>query len=99
MAEVTKKNPKGAGRKPGAVSKVKKGIVEGLFAKYPNYNPLIEMLKCAESIEMKAGERAKIHADVAQYIVPKMKALELSGDDKLVKAMLLSQVRSDGSTL
>lgn len=68
------------GRPKGIIGITREKILQELREAHPDYNPLLAMLECAEKVD-KPAERAKIHAEVAQYVLPKLKSVELMNPD------------------
>lgn len=73
-------------RPKGALNKRKESLLARIQREFPNYHPLMKMIKMAhdESNDLTDSERAKIHTDVCQYIEPKRKAVEHTGNAGVV---------------
>ena len=68
------------GRPAGSANKNKQALIALLEAKYPGYHPVIEMAGIANNEENDLQTRFNAHKEVAQYVTPKLKALEVTGD-------------------
>lgn len=68
------------GRPPGSQNKRTQALIALLAEKYPDYHPVIEMARIAHET---VDEEVKLAAnkEVAQYICPKLKAVEHTGMD------------------
>ena len=85
-----------AGRPKGAPNKPKRLLLVRLEEMFPDYHPVIEMAKVANDEEAPADARFAANKEVAQYVVPKLKAVEISG--KLGMVMKTTEIkRFDGS--
>lgn len=70
----------------GSPNKNKQALIALLQAKYPDYHPVVEMAEIANAKDSH-GEyvndvslRFNAHKEIAQYVTPKLKALEVTGD-------------------
>lgn len=72
----------GAGRKKGVPNKDKRALMDRIEALYPGYHPVIAMAAIAndESGDVDLAMRFQAHKEVAQYVEPKRKAIEHSGE-------------------
>lgn len=69
---------KTGGRQKGTPNKPKRALLALLREKYPNYHPVLEMAKIAhETADVSLA--AQMHKEIAQYVEPKLKAVELTG--------------------
>jgi len=66
------------GRTAGAPNKNKGRLLRMIQEEFPNYNPLIELVRLAHAEESTTGERITCHKEVAQYVNPKLKAVEVT---------------------
>jgi hypothetical protein len=48
---------------------------------FPNYHPIMEMVRIACDETNPVELRAKMHKAIAPYVSPKLKAVEITGDD------------------
>ena len=64
----------------GSPNKNKQALIKLLELKYPGYNPILEMAAIATDEENDLHTRFTAHKEIAQYIVPKLKAVEHSGN-------------------
>ena len=65
-------------RPKGVPNKDKHALLKLLQAKYPDYHPVLEMAKIAHDEEADEALRASMHKEVAQYVAPKLKAIEIN---------------------
>jgi|ERR1035437_6632043 hypothetical protein len=70
---------KTGGRKQGTPNSERKDLVEMLRDKYPNYNPVIALADIAHSSKNELL-RFQAHKEVAKYISPQLKSIEINGD-------------------
>lgn len=78
------------GRPRGSRNNPKQALIALLKEKYPNYQPVMEMAKSALELTSLAEEAktdpelwmqaATAHDKVAQYVTPKLKAMEITGE-------------------
>ena len=95
MANLTGK--KFGGRPKGGLNKDKKELKDRLNAKFPDWCPVEQMAGMAIELRHDPDERQVVATcckEVAQYIYPKLKAMEVSGevthDGKIVVEWLKS---------
>ena len=78
------------GRPAGSVNRPKRQLLALLQEKYPNYQPVLEMTRAAVELSKQAEETneanlwtqaSTAHEKVAQYVTPKLKALEVTGPE------------------
>jgi len=74
------KKVKTGGRKAGTPNKNKQELLDRVHSKYPNYCPIEAMCEIAVDIENDVALRLQASKEVAQYIYPKRKAIEMSGE-------------------
>ncbi len=63
------------GRPKGSRNKPKQRLIALLEAKYPGYNPVVELARIAHETDDEQL-RFNAHKEVAQYVTPKLKAVE-----------------------
>ncbi len=63
----------------GSPNKNKQALIALLQAKYPGYHPVMEMAAIGNDPENDLQTRFNAHKEVAQYVTPKLKAVEHSG--------------------
>lgn len=84
-----------SGSRKGIPNKNKQALIKLLELKYPDYNPILEMAAIATDKEADLRVRYDAHKEIAQYIYPKRKAIEVehSGEitQKVVNAKPLSE--------
>ena len=66
-------------RPEGLPNKNKQALIALLQAKYPGYQPVVSMADIANDESNDLLMRFNAHKEIAQYIVPKLKAVEHSG--------------------
>ena len=64
-------------RTAGALNKNKQALLLLLQQKYPDYHPVLAMADIANDMENGVEMRAQMHKEVAQYVTPKLKAVEV----------------------
>ena len=64
----------------GIPNKNKQALIALLQAKYPEYHPVVEMAAIANDKTQDIATRFAAHKEVAQYVTPKLKALEVTGE-------------------
>ena len=69
------------GREAGVPNKSKQTLIKLLEARYPDYNPVYEMVDIALDKENDVNTRLAANDKVAGYLIPKLKAVELTGLD------------------
>jgi len=68
-------------RPTGSMNKNKQSLIKLLEARYPDYHPVTELVEIALDMTNDVNVRLNANDKVAQYIIPKLKAIELSGAD------------------
>ena len=68
------------GRPKGSLNKPKRRLLQLIQDKYPNYHPVLEMAKLANDKEADDLVRFNANKEVAKYVEPALKAVEISGD-------------------
>jgi hypothetical protein len=69
----------GAGRKKGVTGKKNAEILAIIQDRFPDYHPLLAMAEIANDESVDQSMRFMAHKEVAQYVAPKLKAIEHSG--------------------
>ena len=67
-------------RPKGSRNKPKRALLALLQEQYPNYHPVLEMARIAHDTEDESI-RANMHKEVAKYVEPMLKAVEVTGDE------------------
>ena len=70
-------------RPKGTPNKDKKQLLRALQKIHPDYSPLDELLKLAFNEESTISEKISCHKEIAQYVFPKLKAVEHTGEQDL----------------
>ena len=74
----------------GSKNKPKQYLLRLLQQQWPDYQPVVEIARAAHELTTKAMESESpelwrdagtMHDKVAQYVTPKLKAIELTGED------------------
>lgn len=74
----------------GAKGKPKQTLLRLLQQQWPGYQPVVEIAKAAHELTAQAmasespelwRDAGAMHDKVAQYVTPKLKAIELTGED------------------
>ena len=68
------------GRPKGSLNKPKRRLLQLIQDQYPNYHPVLEMAKLANDKNADDLARFNANKEVAKYIEPALKAVEISGD-------------------
>lgn len=68
------------GRAKGTPNKNKGKLLRSIQNEFPEYDPLLELVKIAHDSESTPSEKIACHKEVAQYVNPKLKAVEHSGE-------------------
>ena len=84
-------------RPKGSPNRNKQAMIVLLQKKYPGYHPIMKMAEIANDMDNTIEMRSSMHKEIAQYVVPKLKAVELSGsvDSRVVYKPMIK--RLDGS--
>jgi hypothetical protein len=75
------KGVKTGGRKAGTPNKEKRELISLLKERYPDYHPVVAMAEIANDDTEDTSLRFQAHKEVAQYVEPKRKSVELSNRD------------------
>ncbi len=67
------------GSRAGIPNKNKQTLLKLLEARYPDYHPVTELVDIALDLNNDVNVRLNANKEVAQYIVPKLKSIELTG--------------------
>jgi hypothetical protein len=70
-----------AGRKKGTPNKRTAELLDILSSKWPDYHPVVAMAALANDETVEIELRFQAHKEVAQYVAPKRKAIEVTGQD------------------
>lgn len=68
------------GRPKGSPNKPKRALQTRLEQLFPDYHPVVEMARIANNPETDIKLRADMNKEVAKYVEPQRKAVEVSGD-------------------
>ena len=64
----------------GATNKNKRGLLARLQQDFPNYHPIVEMARVANDPNADPQARFAANKEVAKYVTPQLKAVDLTGD-------------------
>jgi hypothetical protein len=70
---------KTGGRKKGSLNRINADLKDRLSAAFPDYCPIEEMARIALNFDEDVTIRLTAHKEIAQYIYPKRKAVEVTG--------------------
>ena len=79
----------------GATNKNKRGLLARLQQDFPNYHPIVEMARLANDPEADQQTRFNANKEVAKYVTPQLKAVDLSGDLGLEHRFVTNVVGTD----
>ena len=65
------------GRPKGSMNRPKRALINLLNEKYPGYHPVLSMADIANDMSNGIELRAQMHKEIAQYVTPKLKAVEI----------------------
>ena len=71
------------GRPTGSQNKPRRALIALLEEQFPGYSPVVEMARIANDQNNDLPTRFAAHKEVAQYITPKLKAVEVQLDGQL----------------
>lgn len=82
MPRGAKPGERRGGRAKGTPNKDKQSLLQLIQQKFPGYHPVIAMAEIANSDDetVDLNTRFQAHKEVAQYVEPKRKAVEHSGE-------------------
>ena len=69
--------PKTGGRKKGTPNKRTQALLDAIGDVCPDYDPVVSMAIIANDVTQELSIRVQCHKEVAQYVHPKRKALEV----------------------
>jgi hypothetical protein len=72
---------KTGGRTKGTPNKDKAHFLSLIADRWPDYHPVVAMAGIAHDESLDIELRFAAHKEVAQYVAPKLKAVELTGAD------------------
>jgi len=64
----------------GSPNKNKRGLLARLQQDFPNYHPIVEMARVANDPNADPQARFAANKEVAKYVTPQLKAVDLTGD-------------------
>ena len=71
---------KTGGRQKGTPNKSRAALLEAINEKYPDYHPVLAMVEIAHDEGSTPEMRFQAHKEIAQYIEPKRKSTEITGE-------------------
>ena len=82
-------------RTKGALNKNKQGLQARLQREFPEYHAVIEMARIANDPENDLQTRFNAHKEVAKYVTPQLKAVDLTVEGRMT--LMRKVKRLDGS--
>ena len=79
----------------GSPNKNKRGLLARLQQEFPNYHPIVEMARLANDPEADEQTRFNANKEVAKYVTPQLKAVDLTGDLSLEHRFVTNVVGTD----
>ena len=79
----------------GSPNKNKRGLLARLQEEFPNYHPIVEMARVANDPEADEQTRFNANKEVAKYVTPQLKAVDLTGDLSLEHRFVTNVVGTD----
>ena len=64
----------------GSPNKLKQSLLARLDAKFPGWHPVVQMAEIANDETLSVQDRFNAAKEVARYVTPQLKAVELTGD-------------------
>lgn len=80
---------KTGGRQPGTPNKKSQEIRELIAQRYPDYNPLLALTEIATNPENEVGIRYQANKEVAKYLYPQLKSVEVKETQEPVEVMII----------
>jgi len=71
---------KSGGRVVGTPNGERKALSEILKGRYPDYHPVLALAEIGNDMQNDIAVRLQAHKEVAKYICPQLKAVELTND-------------------
>ncbi len=75
----------------GSPNKLKATLLARLDAKFPGWHPIIQMAEIANDDSQTIDLRFNAAKEVAKYVTPQLKAIELSTDEKGLQITTISR--------
>lgn len=72
---------KTGGRTKGSLNAPKAALFAMMAKRWPDYHPVMAMAEIANDPAVELDTRFAAHKEVAQYVEPKRKAVEVTGED------------------
>ena len=82
---------KTGGRKKGTPNREKKAMLDEIQQQFPDYHPVIAMAKIANDGNVDLQMRFYAHKEIAHYVEPKRKAIEVTGGPVQIIASALDE--------
>jgi len=74
-------------------------LLELINSEYPNYHPVLAMCKIAHSIEASQEQIFQAHKEVARYVCPQLKAIDVNIEPSLTVNNPISIKLPNGQTI
>lgn len=71
---------KTGGRKKGTPNKRTSDLLEQIQSRWPGYDSVLALVELAHDLELPVELRFQCHKEIAHYIEPKRKAVDVSGE-------------------
>lgn len=88
MSRGAKKGERRGGRLPGTPNRRTKQLVELMEQMFPGYNPVIQLAEIAQDETVDISYRVTCAKELANYLYPKRKAVDLSGKEERVTVVI-----------
>lgn len=86
------KGKKTGGREVGTPNKISTLIAELIAGKYPDYHPVMSLVEIANDKKQDINIRFHCHKEVAKYICPQLKSVEIKEQIKDVKIHIIREI-------
>ncbi len=83
-----------AGRPKGSPNKPKRALLRMLEEQFPGWHPVTQLAEIANNVENDLRTRMDAAKEVAQYVTPKLKAIEIQGSTETSLTQLLQQLQN-----
>ena len=80
-------------RPKGSLNRPKRRLLQILEEQFPGWHPVVQLAEVANNPDNDLRTRTDAAREVAQYVTPKLKAIEIQGDTATSLSHLLLQLR------
>ena len=84
------------GRPAGVPTKPKRALLALLDEKFPGWHPVVQMAEMANDGTLSTQDRFQAAKEVARYVTPQLKAVEVTGDEGGPVKVLVGWLESTG---